>query len=366
VTIREGAQAVDASFTLPEKVQLAQQLERVGVAIIQVGHPRADAQAIDGIRNAGVATPLEVIVALSRDAWQRDVVAVQQSRVASAHLVVRVGGRQLRATGLSDNEMLRRVESAVFDLRGSGIEVALGLAYVTEAEEGFLSRVVAAADRLDVSRVILADSLGRAKPDDMARLVSESVQTTRIPIGIHCHNDLGLALASTVAGVEAGASWIDASVAGIGERAGNAALEEVAVCLTVLYDVDCGIRLTELRCAADLLARLTREPINGHRSVVGRNVFATKLDLHVDGLVNDLQAFSSYAAELVGAQLQLRVGAGSGRIALEAKLRQLKVEVPAESLPRLLALIRSEAERDKRSPDDSRLLELVRILGLNA
>lgn len=359
VTLREGEQGVDFSFTVEEKVEIAQHLARAGVDLIQVGHPWADRDTIAALRAAGVRAPLEAVVALSRDDWARDVDAAAAQGVGSVQLVTRVGSRQLAASGISPSRMVSRVTAACERVSDLGMRACAGLAYASDADPGFLRQVAGAVTQAGAARIVAADSLGHARPGQMASLVALLREAGGVPVGAHCHNDFGLALALSLESVEAGAEWVDVSVLGVGERSGNASLEEVAASLTLLLGRDCAVDLTRLRPVAGVVSRALRLSIPPYRPVVGSAVFASKLDIHVEGLQREQDAFLPYPPELVGGTFEVRVGVGSGRSALRAALARADVEVGDAELPALLDRVRSEALQEKRALSDERLRELA-------
>jgi isopropylmalate/homocitrate/citramalate synthase len=210
-----------------------------------------------------------------------------------------------------------------------------------------------------VDRVRIVDTTGCATPQIVGFLVREMRQVTDIPIEIHCHDDFGLAVANTIAGVQQGAEYVSVTVNGIGERSGNASLEETALALKVLYGVDCGLDMTQFVAVSQLVEELSGIALQAHKAVVGRGAFSHESGMVVAGLLKEPFTAESYVPELVGQKRDVVLGKKSGVASVEAKLKQLGIAMPADKLQGILADIKDEAVKTKRPVGESRLREIA-------
>jgi probable F420-dependent oxidoreductase len=357
VTLREGEQSIDAAFTADEKVEIAAALESVGVDLIQLGNPRSDRAVVEEVRRAGVQTPLELACVGFRANWEREVGAAIEARPNSIMVVIRCADSLLELSGTTRADVLERTQRSIALARTAGIRVAVGFSYATQAAPTFLLRLCQAAAEAGADRIVLADSLGRDTPKRVGAMVRRLARRLSTPIGIHCHDDFGLALASTLAGVEAGAKWAESSLGGIGERSGNVATEQLAAALELLYHRPSSVRLTRLHDATALVGRILRLPEAKSQPIVGEYAFASKLDVHVEGIARRPELFEPYPASAVGGNRLIKLGMGSGPQTLRAKLAELGLDVPAEAIRPLLERIHAEALLTKRAITDKALIE---------
>jgi isopropylmalate/homocitrate/citramalate synthase len=230
----------------------------------------------------------------------------------------------------------------------------------TRCELPLLRRLLEAFNReKTVDRVRVVDTTGCATPQIIGLLVREMRKASDIPIEIHCHDDFGLAVANTIAGVQHGAEYVSVTVNGIGERSGNASLEEVALALQVLYGVDCGIDTAQFLAISQLVEERSGVVLQAHKAIVGRGAFAHESGMVVAGLLKDPFTAESYVPELVGQSRQVILGKKSGLASVEAKLKELGLAVPAEKLGGVLSRVKQEAVQTKRPICEAQLREFV-------
>lgn len=358
VSLRDGEQAIDAAFTSEEKTDLATSLDAIGVHQIQVGFAHGDGPtAARSIKEAGVSVPVELLCITFRDDWRRDVDVSAESGVEVLQLLMRTTDPLLNLARLSRLEAIRRIREAVLYAVDAEIQtVVLGASFATQADPDFVVQLSLAAVDAGAARVILADTIGAARPSEMSSLVARVREAVDVPVGVHCHNDFGLAVAGTLAALEAGADWADVSICGIGERAGNASLEAVVMALKVLYGIDVGINSTALRHLAERLASILRRSLSPSQPIVGDHVFAQKLDLHVEVAARFPELLEPFDPALVGGQRTIHLGKGSGPHAVQSCLARLGHQASDDETLRLAAWVNNFAEITKRCVTDAELL----------
>jgi 2-isopropylmalate synthase len=270
-TLRDGEQSVGVAFTPGQKVEIALELERVGVDVVEAGFPVASPGEADGVRAVAEAARRPVVAAMAR-AHEVDVeaaaAALAAARRSRLHVVLGTSPihRKLKL-GLTRDQVVERAVSVVRLARPLFDEVEFCCEDASRTEPDFLAEVCAAALEAGADVLNLPDTVGYAVPDEYAALFT-GLATAAVPLSAHCHDDLGLAVANTLAAVDAGASQVECTVNGLGERAGNAALEEVVTALA-RQGHRTTVHLERLRAVSQLVSRLSSYPVAPHKAVVG-------------------------------------------------------------------------------------------------
>lgn len=309
VTLREGEQGEGVSFSLETKVELALALEAAGLRQIQVGYPgrfARDAEAVAAVARALTAARTEAVALAFVEDWEGEIDACTASGADVVNVVYRASDRLHALLGVTRKHVLGRVGEAVARAASGGVRVAFTPSDGTRADPDFLASMWRVAVEAGAERVYVADSTGAATPELVAWLVHRARAETSVPVGVHCHDDLGLVVANTVAGLMAGAEIADVAVNGLGDRAGNAPLEEVAAALALLYAVDTGVELSSLTALSERFAAASGRPLHPSKPVTGPAVFAHVLPTHVAAMRGDVRAIQAFEPGLVGNVQRLR------------------------------------------------------------
>ncbi|MCL4765017.1 MAG: homocitrate synthase [Hyphomicrobiaceae bacterium] len=353
-TLRDGEQQAGIVLTKDAKLEIARELSALGVYEIEAGTPASsseDREAVEMIVAAGLRSRVSALARARRD----DIADIAACGCWGVRLSLPISKIQrAQKAGLEDDEKYLKT---ALDMSAYAKERGLVCIFspfdTTRCDIDFLRRVLGAlAKQETVDRVRLVDTTGCATPHVVRFLVAEMKKVADIPIEIHCHNDFGLAVANTIAGAEAGAEYLSVTVNGIGERAGNAALEETAVALRVLYDTDLGLDLSRLYHLARLVEGHSGVTLQRHKAVVGDGAFAHESGMVVAALLKDPFTAEAYVPELVGQKRRIILGKKTGAASVKAKLEEIGLGAMPDEVNRLVELVKSEAIRTRRPIDD--------------
>jgi isopropylmalate/homocitrate/citramalate synthase len=362
-TLRDGEQQPGIVFTVDQKVEIARAVAGLGVHDLELGTPAVSPDDAEAIRRV-VDAELGVYTSALGRATEADVDLVRSCGVDAVRLSLPISERQRAAKmRLPADQYVERALHIAGYAKQRGLDVIFSPYDTTRCDQALLEALLDAFRREGcVDRVRLVDTTGAASPQAVAALVTLMDEAGGgIPIEVHCHDDFGLGPANTVAGALVGAAYLSTTINGIGERSGNASLEEVVTALAVLYGVDLGIDLAGLTAVSTLVEAASGVRLQPHKAVVGRNAFAHESGLVVAGLLRDPFTAEAYAPELVGQRRRIVVGKTSGRASLEAKVRELVGGDPPDNLDldALLVDVKAAAIDAGRSLEDDELRALM-------
>jgi 2-isopropylmalate synthase len=324
-TLRDGEQSPGIALSPDEKVMIALALERLGVDVVEAGFPVSSPGDFEGVRAVGSALTSATVAAFARcraEDLDAAVEALAEARVRTRlHVVLGTSPIHMeRKLGLEPPEVLERARFAVSYVAGRVDEVQFCCEDATRSDPAFVAEVCRVAIAAGATIVNLPDTVGYAVPHVHARFLHEvralCPELAEVTLSVHCHDDLGLAVANTLAGVSAGATQVECTINGIGERAGNAALEEVVMALRVrcdAFDCETGVDVGEISRVSQLVSRLTGYGVQRNKAIVGANAFAHEAGIHQDGVLKDASTYQIMDPEELGLTMTLPLGKHSGR-----------------------------------------------------
>ena len=346
-TLRDGEQTVGVVLMPDDKLEIARALSEAGVERIEAGFPRVSADDWEAVRLISEAGLEAEIWGFSR-AVQADVEALVELGVGASVVESPISELKLRALGVSRDDMLRRIRDAVAYAARSGIRVAYFGVDSTRAEPDFYDAAYSVAVEAGALEVVVVDTIGVAGPEAVTDLVGRTrdLLGPEIPIHFHGHNDFGLATANAVAAVRAGAQWIHGTLNGMGERAGNANLGEVALTLRAVYGIETALDLRRARALSDRVRELSGYALEPWKPLVGENLFRRESGA-VASQFHDPPSIEPYSSELVAADRGIVLGKKSGIDSIRIKCEELGLEVPDEAQRALLDAVK-KLGTDKR------------------
>jgi 2-isopropylmalate synthase len=368
-TLRDGEQAPGFSMTAAEKLRLAQQLDRLGVDIIEAGFPISSDGDFEAVRTVAGAVRRPIIAGLARAipadidrAWA----ALSQAARPRIHVFLATSDIHLEhKLRISRGECLAQVASAVAHARAFCDDVEFSAEDATRSDLAFLCEIAEAAVTAGATTINLPDTVGYALPTDIERMFKTVGARigNRAVLSAHCHNDLGLAVANSLAAVQAGARQVECTINGIGERAGNASLEEIVMALEVRADAlphRTGIQTRALVPTSNALSSIVGVSVPPNKAIVGANAFAHEAGIHQDGMLKHELTYEIMRPESVGAPgTRLVLGKHSGMRGLDARCRALGHRLRQPELERLYVRVTALADRTK-SVDDEQLTAIIR------
>ena len=369
-TLRDGEQSPGCSMNVQEKLHLARQLDRLGVDVIEAGFPISSDGDFEAVQRIAATVRRPIIAGLARAcagdvdrAWQ----ALQGAARPRIHVFLATSDIHLKyKLRITREQCLEQARDAVRHAKSLCADVEFSPEDATRTDVPFLCRVVEAVIAAGATTVNIPDTVGYTMPEEYGQLIralrEKVAGIEKVTISTHCHNDLGLAVANSLAGVQNGARQVECTINGIGERAGNASLEEVVMAMRVRrdrYPYETGVTSEQLYASSQVLAEITRVPVQPNKAITGRNAFAHEAGIHQDGMLKNPLTYEIMTPQSVGVpDSRLVLGKHSGRHALALRCEQLGHAFERRELDEVYRRFVVLADRIKKV-QDSHLLELI-------
>lgn len=359
-TLRDGEQTAGVVFSNEEKIEIAKRLAEIGVQQIEAGIPAMGGDETATIKKiASLGLPCSIL------AWNRTVIKdIQQSVDCGVDAVaVSVPTSDIHIENKlqkSRHWVIESMNKAVDFAKSKKLYVSVNAEDASRSDLDFLLRFAKAAKEVGADRLRFCDTLGILDPFETYRVVKLLIEQAEIDIEMHTHDDFGMATANALAGVRAGATYINTTVNGLGERAGNAALEEVVMALKYTEKIDLGIKTELFRDLSVYIAEASSRTVPVWKSIVGTNVFAHESGIHADGVIKNPLNYEAFTPEEVGLERQIVIGKHSGTKAIIMKFKEYGVDLQKEEAECLLQQVRKKAIEVKRALFDKELVQLYK------
>ncbi len=367
-TLRDGEQQAGIVFSKDEKLMIARKLDEIGIHQIEAGMPvvsREDYEAAKAIAKERLRADIYVLAR----AIKSDIDMVLECDVPGVQISLPSGELQIKyKLKWSEEKVISTALDIVDYAKEHGLWVNLSPYDTTRADPVFLQRYIETVTKeTKVDRIRIVDTVGSARPAAIAYLTGMMKKWAgKVPLEIHCHNDFGLAVANSLAALEAGASAVSTTTNGIGERVGNAPTEEVVLALLMLYGVDTGMNYSKLKELSELVERLSGVKLQAHKPVVGEGAFKHESGITVDGILDIPWAGEAYAPEFVGQTRRIVLGKKSGNRSIEYGLEKLGIKASNEQVRQILEAVKTESTKTKGLISESRFKQIANECAQNS
>ncbi len=351
-TLRDGEQTPGVAFNVEEKMKIAESLDLLGVDAIEAGFPITSAGEKDAIKKVCDMGLKAKICGLARSN-KKDIDIALDCNVDRVHTFIATSPlhREFKLK-MSKEEIMNKAVEGVEYAKDHGVEVEFSCEDATRTELEYLKEMHRAVRDAGVDFINVPDTVGTIMPKAMRYLIKELVDDINVPISIHCHNDFGLAVANSLAAVESGAKQVHCTVNGLGERAGNASLEETVMSLMALYGVRFSLDTTRLTYISKLVSRISGVVVQPNKAIVGENAFAHESGIHVHGVLSKAFCYEPLTPKLVGRESEIVVGKHTGLHAVEKKLKDFGIGLTKEQILEIVDDVKEIRESGKKITDE--------------
>jgi 2-isopropylmalate synthase len=351
-TLRDGEQTPGVSLTSDEKVEIAKKVSELGVDVIEAGFPIAsegEYEAVKRIAGLGLSSK---VAALAR-ANRKDVELAVSTGAQRVHVFIATSDIHMKyKLKMTREEVLNAISEWISYVRDRGLEVEFSAEDSTRSDRGFLIQAFKTAASSGAKMLDIADTVGIASPQLMTELVTQvKSEIPGVGVSVHCHNDFGLATANTLAAIVAGADQFHGTINGIGERAGNVSIEEVAVGLKMLYGIETGIKFEKIYETSKLVEKLTGVQVSKNKPLVGDNAFGHESGIHTHGILSNPLTYEPISPELIGRKRWFMAGKHAGSHGIAAMLKEMGVQFSNEQLNAIVNQVKALGDKGKQVTD---------------
>ena len=379
-TLRDGEQSPGVALSPENKLNIAKKLDELGVDAIETGFPvisEGEQKAIKMITQANLSAEL---CGLARTN-QQDIDAVVDCGLKYVHTFIATSDIHLQyKLHLSQDQALEKAIESVEYAKSRGLQVEFSAEDATRTDRDFLKKIFTAVTKAGADRIDIPDTVGYSTPQYIAEITKDAIEATKLPISMHCHNDFGLAVANAISGIQAGAQCAHVTINGIGERAGNASLEELVMALQCLkFDQtwETGIKTELLYETSKYVSKLAGMPVQPNKAIIGENAFGHESGIHTHGVLSNPLTYEPISPEIVGRNRWLQVGKHAGAHGIDAMLNEYGVQPDKNQLKKILEKVKAIGDQGKRVTDvellsianevmgDSKLKRIVQLTGFS-
>ena len=351
-------------MTPENKLRIAQRLDELGVNIIEAGFAavsEGEMEAVKLIADAGLKAE---ICSCSRGV-RGDIDAVFKSGADSIHLVIPTSDIHIDwKLKKTRDQVVEIAKTCVKHAKDCGLIVELSAEDSTRSDRDYLKKIFKTGIAAGADRVVACDTVGILTPEKAYEFYGDLVKSLTVPVSVHCHNDFGMAVANSVSALRAGCSEVHCTINGIGERAGNASLEEIVVSLKALYDIDVGIKTEMLYSTSQLVSRLTGIQVQPNKAIVGQNAFTHESGIHTQGLLENPITYEPYDPSMVGIARRITPGKHSGTHAIRASVEAMGLHPNEDQLKEIWLRVKSVGDKGKAVTDADLLAIAEAVTGL--
>ncbi len=362
-TLRDGEQSPGVSLTIEDKIEIAKQLSLLGVDAIEAGFPSSsegEKKVIKDIVKAGLKSE---ICGLSR-ANRNDIDAAIECEVNTVHVFIPTSPVQMKyAVNMTPEHVLSAAVDSVEYVKKHGLTCEFSPMDATRSELPYLKKVCKAVQDAGMDRLNVPDTVGIMVPKTMAKLIEDLRTVVTVPISVHCHDDFGMAVANSLAAVEAGAAQVHCTINGLGERAGNAALEEIVMALHMLYKCKTGVNTRLLYSTSRMVAALTGLSVQANKAIVGENAFAHESGIHTRGVTEKPITFEPIKPALVGRTRKLVAGKLAGTRGIKAELEEIGIHPNEDQLKEIVQRVKELGDKGKMVTDADLIALTSAVMG---
>ena len=372
-TLRDGEQSPGFTMTLDEKIKFGMQLEKLNVDVIEAGFAASNEKDLKAIQEISKNVTYPIITSLARcvkDDIDKAYESLKYAKKKRIHVFIATSDIHMKdKLHMSKEEVLVRVRKMVSYAKSLCDDIEFSLEDATRTNIDFMVKVISVAIESGASTINIPDTVGYITPEEyknIIRYIKSNVKNIdKVTLSTHCHNDLGLATSNTLSAIEEGVNQVECTVNGIGERAGNAALEEIVMALKVrndYYNADTNINIKEIINSSKMLVDITKSPVQNNKPVVGSNAFIQSSGIHVDGILKNPKTYSIFDTKQLGIETDgIVIGVHSGKHTIKYKLDSLNIDYDINKLDKYVLEIKNYLSTNKTITDE-KLIEIVNTI----